>query len=136
MKNKSFKNILYWGVISLLLLYVLYQKGFIASVPSITPKEAFNTLQNDRNNTYLVVDVRTHDEYIHEGHLMDAILMPLSTVPQQMHTLDKTKTLIVYCHSGSRSLQASRELEKSGFKVLNVKGGLTRWKDEGLSLNP
>jgi rhodanese-related sulfurtransferase len=37
---------------------------------------------------------------------------------------DKDKKIIVYCRTGSRSVTASRILEKNGFTPLNVKGGI------------
>jgi rhodanese-related sulfurtransferase len=36
----------------------------------------------------------------------------------------KDKRIIVYCRSGSRSIKASRILEKNGFTPLNVEGGI------------
>jgi len=42
---------------------------------------------------------------------------------------DKNKKIIVYCRSGSRSVSASRILEKHGFTPLNVKQGIMGLKD-------
>jgi len=46
--------------------------------------------------------------------------------------LDKDKTYLVYCRSGSRSSRAVKIMESMGFKHLyNLKGGYMGWKRAG-----
>ena len=61
-----------------------------------------------------------------EGHLRDATLIPVDALENNLGMLKKVKDkkIIVYCRSGSRSVVASRILEKNGFTPLNVKGGI------------
>ena len=43
--------------------------------------------------------------------------------------------MVVVCHSGSRSALATQQLLKEGFgDVANLRGGLSRWSDEGYPL--
>ena len=121
---KRVTNILYWIAMVGLVFWFAYTKGWIlANFESIDAKTALTLLENDNNVSLL--DVRTIEEY-KEGHLRDAKLIPLQTLPNNLHMLkaDKNKKIIVYCRSGSRSVAASRILESHGFTPLNVKGGI------------
>ena len=45
------------------------------------------------------------------------------------------KPAVVVCHSGSRSPLATQQLHKAGLsQVANLRGGLSRWGDEGYPL--
>jgi len=123
-KHKNYTNILYWIAMAGLLLYFSYSKGWIlADFKSITPEQAQVLLERDNNITLL--DVRTPEEY-KKGHIKGARLIPLGELESHLDKLrsDKNKQIIVYCHSGNRSIAASRILKKHGFTPLNVKQGI------------
>jgi len=101
-----------------------YSKGWIlADFEFITAKQAIVRLADDNNLTLL--DVRTVKEY-EEKHLKNAINIPVQRLDSSLNKLEKVKSkpIIVYCRSGSRSIKASRILEKNGFTPLNVEGGI------------
>ena len=107
-----------------LMFWFAYSKGWIfANFESIEANQAIYLLENDDNVTLLVV--RTIEEY-KRGHLRDATLIPLQALSENLGMLKqyKDKKIIVYCRTGSRSVSASRILEKNGFTPLNVKGGI------------
>jgi len=121
---KKITNILYWVVMAGLVVWFAYSKGWIlANFQSIDAKTALTLLENDNNVSLL--DVRTIPEY-KEGHLRDATLIPVDALAKNLGMLKeaKNKKIIVYCRTGSRSVAASRILEKNGFTPLNVKGGI------------
>lgn len=121
---KKVTNILYWVAMVGLVFWFAYTKGWIlANFESIDAKTALTLLENDNNVSLL--DVRTIPEY-KEGHLRDATLIPVDALANNLGMLKKVKNkkIIVYCRSGSRSVVASRILEKNGFTPLNVKGGI------------
>ena len=121
---KKMTNILYWIAMAGLVFWFAYTKGWIlANFESIDAKTAITLLENDDNVSLL--DVRTIPEF-KEGHLRDATLIPVDALSQNLGMLkqEKNKKIIVYCRSGSRSVVASRILEKNGFTPLNVKGGI------------
>lgn len=68
------------------------------------------------NDNYIIVDVRTSDEY-EESHLKDAINIPYDQIDG---TLDKNKTILVYCQSGRRSKIAHDKLTNLGFTVYDL----------------
>lgn len=134
MTKKKILNIVYWVGFIAIAIYFSYSKGWIfTNFESITPKQAYTLLQNDENVTLL--DVRTPEEFAQE-HIENATLIPVQVLSEKLSELQSVKNtkIIVYCHSGKRSVAASRILVKNGFVPFNVKGGITEWKAEGLEV--
>lgn len=132
MTKKQITNILFYFVVAAIAMYLAYAKGWILTdFESISPKQAYTLLKDDTNITLL--DVRTPDEFSKE-HIEGATLIPVQELSENLSKLDKEKKIIVYCHSGMRSIAASRILVKNGFTPLNVTGGITAWKNEGLGV--
>ncbi|MCX4365353.1 MAG: rhodanese-like domain-containing protein [Bacilli bacterium] len=69
---------------------------------------------------YIIVDVRTKEEY-EEEHIKDAINIPLDEIDENI-SLDKSKTILVYCRSGARSEKAFAKLLNLGYDVYNLGG--------------
>jgi rhodanese-related sulfurtransferase len=117
------------------LLFYLYMKGYIfANFESVNVKEAQAMIENEKN--IAILDVRTPEEYRRDGHLSNAVLIPVQQLKKEIGRLEplREKKLIVYCRSGSRSAMASRMLANMGFHPINVRGGISAWKEEGLPL--
>lgn len=70
------------------------------------------------DNNYIVVDVRTKDEY-QEGHVKDSINIPYDEIDSNI-SLDKSKTILVYCRSGVRSKKAKSSLISLGYQVYDM----------------
>ncbi|GKQ42195.1 rhodanese-like domain-containing protein [Companilactobacillus sp. RD055328] len=87
---------------------------------SITVTELKELLKKSNIN---LLDVREVDEYA-QSHIDQATLLPLSTFPKAIETLDKNDTYYLICRSGRRSVQAGIMMEDEGFEVINVKGGM------------
>ena len=101
--------------------------------PRITPADAHALLHSD--STVILLDVRTPAEFKSDtGHLAHALLIPLQELEQRSAELAgfKQRTIVVYCRTGHRSTAASEILSSLGYKVLNMEGGITRWRAEGL----
>jgi len=131
---KKIINFLYWVAMAGLLFWFAYSKGWILThFQSIDAKQALHLLENDDNVTLL--DVRTIAEY-KKGHLSDATLIPVQTLSKNIEMLKtkKNKKILVYCRTGSRSIAASRILEKYGFTPVNIKGGIIQLVKAGVTL--
>ncbi len=61
-----------------------------------------------KENNYIIVDVRTKEEY-DEGHVVDAVNIPYDEIKDA--DLDKEKTIVVYCKSGHSSSVAYNNLK-------------------------
>ena len=73
-----------------------------------------------------------------EGNLPNTDLsIPYDTISQKtdLLTSDKNASIILYCRSGNMSSTASKELVKLGYtNILNLKGGMAAWEQEGLPI--
>ena len=101
---------------------------------SITTSEAV-LLINDENT--IVVDVREPSEFA-EGHIQDAINIPLAKLADRAYELEGSKNLpiLVTCQSGTRSLAAGKKLTSLGFtKISELRGGMYAWKDQSLPIS-
>lgn len=81
---------------------------------------AVEELKN-KENLY-ILDVRTIKEY-NISHIEGAINIPLDELRENIEKLDKSKEIIVHCHSGLRSYLACRILKQKGYNVKNLIGG-------------
>lgn len=71
----------------------------------------------------LVVDVRTPAEFA-SGHHPRAVNIPVDQVESRVNEFgDKSKPVVVYCASGSRSSYAKRTLESLGYTSVTNAGG-------------
>ena len=129
--TKNLSDKLFWVALVLMGIYMLYQKGIIgANFESVTPKVAYEMIQNDDNLTLL--DVRTPEEFKKDGKIVGATLIPLSQLPKNLNMLEKSKKVLVYCRSGNRSTSASRILSNGGYTVINMSGGMMEWRSQKL----
>ena len=78
-----------------------------------------------------LLDVRTPGEY-KQGHASGAELIPLDELSAKKGRIPKERDVICICESGSRSGSAARQLSALGYKVSNMRGGMSRWIRDGL----
>jgi monothiol glutaredoxin len=93
-------------------------------VKRISPEELHARLT--RGDDLLLVDVRTDEEReiasIEQGRALDAALH------DEIGKGSRDRTIVVYCHHGSRSQRAAEELAQQGFRdVYNLTGGINAW---------
>lgn len=101
------------------------------SIVSVSAPEFEKEIQTD---SVQLLDVRTPQEYA-EGHIdgamnIDVLSDDFKDVAQK--ELSKDSTVLVYCRSGRRSLDAAEKLTGLGYKVINLKGGIMEWEEDGL----
>ena len=94
-------------------------------VPEMPVEELKRRL--DRGDQPVIMDVRERWEW-DLVHLPQAVLVPMSTVPQHMSEFDKNAEIIVQCHHGTRSWNVAAYLLQQGFSnVKNLTGGIDAW---------
>ena len=80
------------------------------------------------NDNLIILDVREKKER-KSGYINNDIHIPLSNVKSQLDKLDKNKSILVYCRSGSRSAHIAGLLTRNEYEnVYNLKGGIQAWK--------
>lgn len=104
-------------------------KLFGSSLPQLNPEQARARLEQDPKP--VVLDVRQPEEF-RAGHIAGARLIPLGELPVRMKELPRESELIVVCQSGSRSSSAAQQLHAQGYRVFNLRGGMTAWSRAGL----
>ncbi|PCJ88860.1 MAG: sulfurtransferase [Thiotrichaceae bacterium] len=124
------KNIL----IALALLAVaLFLPRFVATLrrgPSIDIDELKQRLDEQ---VTLVLDVRSDKEFHADGHIDDALNIPVEVLDQQLSKLEtyKTQSISIVCKTDKRSAVAANVLLKHGFEdVRVVRGGMTDWNKQ------
>src|SRR5260221_7844888 len=100
----------------------------------VSPKEAYELMQNDPE--YIYLDVRSTMEF-DDAHPAGAVNVPImhftpgsgmTPNPDFVQTIEekfpKDAKLVIGCKSGGRSAQACQIMEKMGFtNVANMRGG-------------
>jgi rhodanese-related sulfurtransferase len=98
------------------------------TTPSVTPEDALARQQAGA----LIVDVREPHEW-HDGHIPDAVLIPLGRLGARLGELDPSQEIIAVCHTGVRSQSAVQALRRVGFSnVWNLVGGMVAWERKQL----
>jgi rhodanese-related sulfurtransferase len=86
---------------------------------------------HDLPDDAVMLDVREDDEW-QAGHAAGAVHVPLGEVPSRLGELpEQDEPLPVICRSGGRSGRAVQWLERQGFDVVNVDGGMHAWGSAG-----
>lgn len=84
------------------------------------------------NRAPIMVDVRTTQEYAHDGHIAGSRLIPLSALAGRLGELPRDVPIVCVCRSGSRSQMAAEILTQAGFgEVYNLTGGMIGWRRAG-----
>ena len=95
---------------------------------TITPQELKKRLE--QGDTIVLIDVREPWEY-NICKIAGAILIPLGTLGSEYKKLDPQAEIVMHCHMGMRSMDATQFLLQQGFKnVKNLTGGIEAWSTQ------
>ncbi|PAB01779.1 rhodanese-like domain-containing protein [Enterococcus canintestini] len=81
----------------------------------------FNLLR--QNEALNILDIRDSQDF-EMGHLLNAISLPATSLPNELNKLDKNATYYVISYSGRRSEIIANFLENHGYKAIHVIGGM------------
>ena len=99
------------------MILLSFFKKLFGSAPTVD----FTTLVNKGAQ---IVDVRSPGEY-KSGHIKGSKNIPLQELDNNLHTLNKSKSIITCCASGMRSASAKSRLLQNGFSEVYNGGGWT-----------
>jgi rhodanese-related sulfurtransferase len=143
MLNNYFKNSIYMKKI-LLFLPLIALVSVMTSCDSVAQQSVAATTyaapykdvdaqslkkMRQENPNLVVIDVRTQQE-VSRGVIEGSLHLDISnpSFAQEFRKLDRSKTYVVYCHSGVRSANACKAMSKEGFgNLYNLKGGIVAW---------
>ena len=108
----------------LICCFYFYSFEFRKDNISLSPQELHSLLAN---NDIQLIDVREPVEF-NDGFIPSAILIPVYSLSNKLDLVSKDKQIVVYCHSGSRSMYALKLLKDNGFNnVSHLSGGIVAW---------
>ncbi len=105
-----------------------------AQLRHLGPHEAQARL--DAANEAILLDVRTHQEWLFDGFIEGATLIPMDDLLDRAEDeLPRDAEIIVYCAHGVRSEAVSRFLLRQGYgRVSDITGGIAGWIEAGLPI--
>lgn len=130
---------------SLFALTILFVAGLLFPGCGISQNKGIVRLNNEQFSEKMkapdvvILDVRTPEEYM-AARIEGSVLMNVldkETFRKQIKSLDASKTFLVYCRSGNRSMTAANILADNGFKnIFELERGIAGWKGPVVSDNP
>lgn len=96
------------------------------SVPEISPRALFETLQNE--SPPVLLDVRTGIEW-EKSRIASAVSVPLLSLGERLASLalDPARPVVAICLSAHRSVPAVRLLRERGYVAAQLEGGMLAW---------
>lgn len=99
--------------------------GRLVPTPELRPDDARALAAAP--TTYLL-DVRRASEFA-EGHLPGAANVAHTRLRDRLADLPRSRHILVNCRSGGRSARACALLQRAGFEVTNLGGGMLAWEE-------
>ena len=98
----------------------------------VSPAQALELIQKGA----LLVDVREPKEVSKKSFdVSNIMLIPLQELKMRFREIPVDRKVIIACHSGSRSIMATRFLMNNGYtKAVNMQHGMVHWEKEGLPI--
>jgi len=92
-------------------------------------------LRNKDRDKYQIIDVREPQELEKQGMIESAVNIELDMLRDNLHLLDNSKSIILYCARGLRAYVGIMILQNHGFKSLyNLGGGFNTWEQLGMEV--
>lgn len=97
-------------------------------LPCTKISESFLKELLDSHISIIIMDVRTCEEF-EEGHIPESINVPIEEFEEILEKLnpDRKITIVIYCESGLRSLEACYILKRFGFYNIYNLGPASNW---------
>lgn len=127
------QNLLWFAALVVIanLLILSFIQGRVKGANMVSALE-LPQLQRDGNS--VIIDVNESSDFA-RSHIPDAINYPLNDITAENKKLHKhkSKTTIIVCQAGSKSVKAAKLLIALGFEDVHIlRGGLISWTKENL----
>jgi rhodanese-related sulfurtransferase len=123
------EQILFYVIIGIVLLIYVRKQFLTRSLSNYSGEEAKQKVASGS----ILLDVRTAGER-KSNVIPKSIHIPVQELSARIKELEKyrSREIICYCASGSRSVNAALKLKKAGFKAGNLRGGIGKWNFSNL----
>ncbi len=123
-----------WILVSILLglIYLLAISERVKSGKPVSAHEATRMLNSDEA---VLVDIRDSKEFS-EGHIVNARNIPYNKIAERAAELESSreKTIILVDKLGQHAGAVGRTLQKQGYQVRRLGGGIAEWQNQNLPL--
>ena len=120
-----------WGLLAAVCVLLCLSVSACSKKPAFVSVDADTfALEIVKDNVQLL-DVRTAEEFA-QGRIPSAINMDVNAenFDEMIKSLDKNKTVALYCRSGRRSKIAAEKVAKAGYHVIELNEGILSWKGD------
>ena len=104
---------------------------------SITPGQAYDLIQQEKDNPdFVIIDIRTPTEF-KKGHIEDAILINYYSRDflTEIDSLDRDRTYLMYCETSVRTTSSYRFIKRLDFKTFYMMiPGMAAWRENELPI--
>ena len=100
--------------------------GAVATTDEVSIAQAEKIIAD---GSMTLLDVRRATEFV-QGHIAGARQIAHTRLRKHIGELSKDKPILINCRSGGRSARACALLQRNGFKVANLAGGMLAWERE------
>jgi rhodanese-related sulfurtransferase len=102
----------------------------MSDIRQLTVQALQTMLADSTAEAPILLDVREPWEY-QLAKIPGSENLPMGQIPANVEALDQTRSTVVICHHGMRSLQVVAFLQRHGFTNLhNLQGGIDAWSRE------
>lgn len=136
-----------WHFVAVLLAFLIIVPGMAAAEDNPTNISSSTAKEMLKNKDVCLIDVRVENEF-NAAHIKGAVLIPVKKLGKtepyfpeeyflaevEKNGITPDKPVIVYCLSGSRSMNASQYLANNEYTVYNLQFGLQEWINAGYSV--
>jgi len=106
-----------------IIIFTLFFSGILAACKEQNNSQSVPaTVTSTKNSNKIIVDVRTKEEWINDGHADCTVNFPLDELHLHTDTLKNFSQIEVVCKSGGRAASAQEMLESMGFTNVENKG--------------
>ena len=89
-----------------------------------------NINEIDKISDAFIIDVREDKEVFETGTIKGAVHIPMMMVPNSLNKIPRDREIYILCRSGRRSYEVASYLCELGYDVINLKGGIIKYKGE------
>lgn len=105
-------------------------------IENLTPEQASAELEG---GDVILIDIREDADRIQNGVIPNSVRAPRGmlefwadpTSAFHREEFDPARRTILYCGGGGQSALAADTLQRMGYNVAHLDGGITAWKEEG-----
>ncbi len=96
----------------------------LATTPEVSIQEASDMIENQ---DVFQLDVRKATEFS-EGHIPGAVNIAHTRLASRLDDVPRDRRVLVNCRSGGRSARSCAFLQRNGYQVVNLEGGMLAWE--------